>query len=656
MLTLPKEVKSELFRKISQQPNPFGDPDEEGHLKFLSNIWDLYSMPSQDDRYNDAYGDIYQHTVNNDDISIEHLFTQRLQLLDNDTYFNKFLETIVDPRFRKSPDEILFFVLLINEFLAPYNYQLGVVSFIEPSTPVYKLREKAYHDQPHDRKQNAIRFFVKDPSGRSDISRNHRPPPEFPAFVLAFNSGWNDYDTRSSYDLFYYNVNQSVAHFGGVKIISNGTEHSTEDVLPKDFTELPPAFCSLGQKMFYYERFKELLPTEFEHILFAFRDAIYNAHAYEKFERNTKFINSLCRNDSAERLLREVKYRLNGFDLYNLYKFQYRFRPPYATDDITVDFDFDHNADIPSRIYALIGKNGSGKTQLLTSLPRNLGGNADELFSPRKPMFSKIIAVSYSIFDQFEIPLRTATFNYVYCGLKTRTTTAMDFAALDQRFFTSITQIISAERINILRSILVHFIDAELLAALITINEIRQGDITKYELDTARYLTSRQALSSGQAILLSVITEIVAHIRYDSLLLYDEPETHLHPNAITELMNAIYDLVNKFESYCIIATHSPMVIRELFSKNVYVVQREENIPSVRRIGIESFGENIAVLTEEVFGNKEADKQYKKIIDVLIEKGNNAEQITSILESQGATLSLNTRLYISSAINNGSNPN
>ncbi len=112
-------------------------------------------------------------------------------------------------------------------------------------------------------------------------------------------------------------------------------------------------------------------------------------------------------------------------------------------------------------------------------------------------------------------------------------------------------------------------------------------------------------------------------------------------------MNVIYELVHEFESYCIITTHSPLIIQELLSKNVFILEKEENTPYIKKIGIESFGENLTILTEEVFGNKEISKQYKKIIERLIDNGNSYEEVVSKLESDSIPLNLNARLYIKS---------
>jgi predicted ATPase len=147
--------------------------------------------------------------------------------------------------------------------------------------------------------------------------------------------------------------------------------------------------------------------------------------------------------------------------------------------------------------------------------------------------------------------------------------------------------------------------------------------------------------------MLYVISEIVANIRYDSLLLYDEPETHLHPNAISQLMNTIQELILQFQSYCIITTHSPLIIRELLSKSVYIVDKNGDVPSVRNIEIESYGENLGVLNDIVFGNREIPKFYKQTISRLIKEGLSYEEIIALLESDQVPLSLSLKIYIKS---------
>lgn len=649
MIKIPRRIKAELFNAILKEENPFGKEDgEEWTLGFLGEIWDLRNMPSEDSRFNDAYQDIYQHTINNDDWDLNYLFLDRLKLIDDDEKFVKFIETIVNPKFRESEDEIVKFVLLINSYLESEKYALSVSEYDENGSPIYLIQEKRESDPSSELLKNTIIFYVeKEPSGYETRTSSHSPPETFPAFVLACNTRWNDYGYVTNFFLFFYKSKTDVIGIGHTKI-TDGTSEYTTDSIPNNFRILDDAFCSLGQGFDFYNNLKKATGRNFESVLFALKDAAFFPEIHEKFEKNEVFKTSLIRSDESERLLREARHKIYDFDLNNLYSFKYSFQPKYADESIEVFFDFSNKIDLPNRIYAIIGKNGTGKTQLITSLPINISQKKDHYFLPRTPMFSKVIAVSYSVFDSFEIPKKTSTFNYVYCGLLNEKKELLSVKQQTLRFHYTWKKIQKLERIGKWRKILLNFIDQEMVDKFIVREEDpNSSDENHFVVNIKGFNEIKDKLSSGQKIILFIISEIISNIRLDSLILFDEPETHQHPNAISQLMNTIYDLVNEFESYCILTTHSPLVIQELFSRNVYVVERHENIPSIRKIGIESFGENLSTLTEEVFGNKEIEKQYKKIIDRLIETQASYSDIISKLESGGVPISLNVRMYVKS---------
>ncbi|TWR25265.1 ATP-binding protein [Mucilaginibacter pallidiroseus] len=646
------KTKKDIFDTLKGEAGTFGLLSDNSLFEFINEIWDLRSMPSEDPRFSDAYGDTVQHIINNDDWDIDFIFTQRFKLFDDDEIFKKFIDSVVSPKFKKDEDEITKFVLLLNPYLEKDGFKLAISDFLN-EIPVYTLqRSETINNLPLAFKVNDVNFFVRSIlTGRSNRASSHEKPTIFPCFVLAFNNGWNDYTIKNEFSLFYYDHSENVDSIGQVKIMQNDKEKTTLESLPLTFTNLSEEFCSLGQSEDYYRILKRLLKRDFESVLYAIKDAAFFTEVQEKFEENRIFINSLIRYDEQERLLRVVKYKIYEYDLSRLYKFDYQFLPSFADTPITINFDFDTNHEFPNRIYAFIGKNGTGKTQLLTSLPLNISANKDAVFSPKTPLFSKVIAVSYSVFDTFKIPVKSASFNYVICGLRNDKGEQMTDRGLMLRFHNSWKQIKKMKRISQWRKILLNFIDKDLVNEFLVLKEATNLDLDEnpYEVKIEIFNKLRKTLSSGQSITLYIITEIVSHIRLDSLILYDEPETHLHPNAITELMNTIYELVNQFQSYCIIATHSPIIIRELPSRSVFVVEREANVPSVRRIGLESFGENLSTLTDEVFGNKSVYKQYKQIIDQFIKEGKTYEYIVSVLQFDEIPLSLNTRLYIKGMI-------
>jgi ABC-type lipoprotein export system ATPase subunit len=650
-IKLSKKIKTELYRLLRKDQNAISEFDEDGIIPFLQAICDLSSMKSEDTRYNNALGDFVQHLVRNDDYSYDYVFEERLNILNDDDLFNKFIEAIVAPEFRKDEDEIMKYVLLISPYVEKDEVELSVSDYSDIGTPIYKLSKKTAEDRPVDIGENPIPFYVdKNPSGRNDWADTHRRPLSYPSFVLSANNGWNDYSIFSYYHLFYYeSEGQAPINIGPVKIINSDKGESllTNDYLHDQFRKLSSSFCSLGQSFTYYNNLKDLFgSTKTFEILYALRDVAFFPAIQEEFEKHSHYKQSLIRFDEAERLVREARYLFFDYDLSNLYSFKYLFQPKYSSEQIEVNFEFDNKRPLPNRIYAMIGKNGTGKTQLITSLPLSISKKEDQSFLPRTPLFSRIIAVSYSYFDQFEIPRKTSTFNYHYCGIRKNEDENYTASGLAMRFRSTLKKLEELQRIPKWRKILTTFMENELLDTFIKGDDI----FDDYTVDIEGYNSIKNKLSSGQAIVLYIITEIVANIRYDSLLLYDEPETHLHPNAITQLMNTIYELTEEFQSYCIIATHSPLVVRELLSRNVYIIDRDEDNPSIRRIASESFGENLGSLTEEIFGNKGIPKLHTKILKRLVSQGSSFEDIVSMLECDEMPLSLNARIFIQSLVN------
>jgi ABC-type nitrate/sulfonate/bicarbonate transport system ATPase subunit len=649
MVKLSKGLRNQILEEVLKLEDFFGGNEEESSLmEFLSLIWDLQSMPSEDPRFNDAYDDIFQHVINNHDWTYEILFKTRLGLLNSDSKFETFLNTLLKPEIRENEDDIMSYFYLIEPYLSREGFTFSHTGYNDSDLPIYEVSTiSANSDDPIGIRNNDIPFFVEfEPNGLAHYSNSYQDPEVFPSFALVLNNGWNDFKVTSSFYL-YYHPNEVKSHYiGNVKIIHNEVKNIAM-VMPNKFKTLDNNFCALGQNMPFYENLKTHLGVNFESVLWAIRDAAFFTENDEAFDNNQNFNDSLIRDNEPERLLREAKYRIYDYDLSNLYSFTYKFEPKFADNDLNVKFDFKNSNKSFDRIYAIIGKNGTGKTQLITSLPIDISRKENKNFTPRTPLFSKVIAVSYSVFDSFEIPRKTASFNYQYCGLKDERGNEITDRGLLLRFHNTRKKIDLIGRFEEWLKILKNFIDEESITKFIYKKTDEDAFLpeSEYTFDLKEFGKVRKQLSSGQSIVLYIITEIVANIRFDSIILYDEPETHLHPNAISQLMNTIYELINEFQSYCIIATHSPLIIRELLSKNVYVIERESRFSSIRKISIESFGENLSTLTDEVFGNREIPKQYKMILRNMVDQNLSYEDIVNELKSDGIPMSLNTSIYL-----------
>lgn len=634
MTILSKSIKNEVFKTIITTPYFLGKYNEyDGILTYLNKIWDLKNMPSEDGRFKNAYDDTYQHIVNNDDWSLEYLFIERLNLIDGDEdKFILFLETTVNPTVRKSKDEILLFVSKINSIIEISNYKLILTDYFE-ELPVYKFKNsKLLSDLPIDIIANKIPIYTED----------SERPIEYPSFILMYDN-WNDYGYITKFELIYRENSMSNTSLGIVKIMKNDVS-KTSDSLNEKFTSLDYNFCSLGQNKFYYQKLKQILKSNYNSFLLALRDVATFPKIQEQFENNLIYKTSLLRNNEVERLSRTIRFEIEGISPNEYFKFNYNYQPPYSKNTITLNFDFEYNTDFEHRIYAIIGKNGTGKTKLLSSLAKNLSEKSPPSFSPRKPVYGKVFTVSYSFFDRFEIPDSDASFNYTYCGLKKNKNEWKTEEDLLADFFKSVVLIKEKELENEWYNILSNFIRPDILDIAFNLeNDFIKGETYIFYED--RFNDIKKMLSSGQSITLYLISEILSQIRFDSLILFDEPETHLHPNAVSTLLNTLFSLVKKFRSFCVLATHSPQIIQEIPARNIFIIERENDSAYIRELERESFGENLTVITQDIFGNSEVPKHFIKLIKELISKGKTYSEIVSIIETDQLPITSNIRLYI-----------
>lgn len=656
MAFLKNENKLEIFRAIVS--TGFFDKlyNNQQTIDFLESIWQLSLLPSTDSRFNDLSGDIYQHIINNDDWDLDTLFIVKLSLFEDDDKFQKFIEQVVSPSYYEKESESRVLVDAINEFLNKERYELAIFNYSDNGLPQYLVTQTAGSSISTDFPANAISFFVdKNPTGHSNKVSSHKKPTQYPAFVLAADR-WDDFGVESTFDLFYYADIRSINYIGSVKIIHK-TEltdseisekgYKSRDYLPDKFEILSNEFCSLGQSQGYYNIIRTIFLQSYKTVFWALQDSAIFSEIEDNFSKHKQY-SSLIRTNEVEQLLRQEKYIIEGQNIKSRYQFSYKFTPKYATGDtILIDFKFDKEGILANRIYAIIGENGVGKTQFITTLPLDIANKKNELFSPHIPIFSKIIAVSNSYYDNFIIPKPTASFNYVYCGLSKLVKGEKEILtslALKQRLHKACKEIQKKDRISSLKRILDNFLNEDIINELFENGEDEEAGKIVFQYDNIASVCNK--ISSGQSTLVYVFCDIVSNIRYDSLLLFDEPETHLHPNAITALMTALYEFLEEYQSYSIISTHSPLIIRELLSKSVYIMERNANYPAIKKIGLESFGENLTTLTEEIFGNKEVPKFYKKKINELIREDYSYEEVVKLLVgSNDIPLSLNLTLFI-----------
>lgn len=500
--------------------------------------------------------------------------------------------------------------------------------------------------------------------------RDNIKKPDCSCLLLKYDN-WDDFGIKSQFDLYFYTPGQIERFIGNVKIlcvrgmdITDKLSKVTDDqvhtltfsCIKEGYLQqrLDNQFVSLGQNLTYYRNLVDCfgVDTALE-ILNCLNDCALIPRNLEKISHLSAYKYGLIRFDEANRAVRQARLFFNGSSIENSYHFKINFQPSYATDKTSVEFKFQPEKVFPQRVYCLIGKNGVGKSQLLGQIP--------DLISEEKSIspFAKYLFVStcYSEFFSKEKKVDMTTM-YESCGLtefineqkRIRTPEEVKDAIL-KNFFEIVEKInsssdpVSANRHNDLTQILNKLFPRDKVVDLIYPDEKTYRKVVNEE----KVKKLCEYLSSGEFILLYVITSIVAKIRLGSLLLFDEPETHLHPNAVSQLMSTIFEILQQFDSFAIIATHSPLVIREVQSSSVRVIDRYGSSCYVRNINQECLGGDLSELTREVFGTEDDQLYYKKLINTLKHRNYSSAQIIKELTSENVPLGVGLRFYI----NNGS---
>ena len=102
-------------------------------------------------------------------------------------------------------------------------------------------------------------------------------------------------------------------------------------------------------------------------------------------------------------------------------------------------------------------------------------------------------------------------------------------------------------------------------------------------------------------IIILSLTLLAESIYEKTIVLIDEPETHLHPPLLSTYIRALSFLLLKKNAVAIIATHSPIVLQEVPSSCVNKISRTGEDMQFDKISIESFATNTDSLIREVFG-------------------------------------------------------
>lgn len=480
-------------------------------------------------------------------------------------------------------------------------------------------------------------------------SRQANPRPN--TFLL-FPDNWDDYSYKTTFKLVWIDSEEISFEIGTVKIGFIGQNKGwTRDAMATDFSALRPGWFSLGQDVEYYKNIRERLPETARTVLLdSLSDIVSNEILQKTIQNEDVFRLSLMRGVSFSVIHGQFKRVLSGDVILTDYHFQYRDNGDEKRAPIDLKFKVTPASKPPTNLHVLIGRNGVGKTTLLNNM---VGAILAPSASPiaetgqflikgtwdwqplPEDYFSSVVSVSFSAFDPFVRVVdqldRSSGIAYFYVGMrkaaggapKSDMDLADDFlksldACLSQpekasRWLQAIKRLESDD----------NFADMDL------------GRMAHVEHGAALQIASSLIgrMSSGHAIVLLTITKLVETVEEKTLVLMDEPESHLHPPLLSAFVRALSELLHNRNAVAIIATHSPVVVQEVPKVCVWKLTRLRNKGRSDRPERETFGENVGVLTREIFGLEVSKSGFHSMLQSAVNEGGTFDEIMDEYEGQ-----------------------
>lgn len=483
------------------------------------------------------------------------------------------------------------------------------------------------------------------------------------AFLQGDN--WDDFGHKTLFSLVIFDEQGIKQIIGNLKIAFVGQNGGrTEEQIPQQFDALPGNFYSLGQDADYYRNIVEKLNNKTAIIVLkALGDIAHDQSRLIMAENEDAFDTSLLRTVNRSSIEHQYRRILRHEAPLTSYKFFYEKEQNKRYAGVKIEFSIEPNSKPSSNIHILIGRNGVGKTTLLNNMVDALLPGRGEIpdtghFAALSPWtgtaaldndyFAGVVSVSFSAFDPFTPPNdqtnASVGMRYSYVGLKKHLVQdgkdqwkLKDKIDLCRDFTRSLHLCfsIAAKRdrwINAVRKLESDFNFAEM--DLCNLANVYTTDLLSDREQFNDYAKSQFGrMSSGHAIVLLTVTKLVETVEEKTLVLLDEPETHLHPPLLSAFTRTLSDLLINRNGVAIIATHSPVVLQEVPKSCVSILRRTGLIANVDRPQSETFAENVGILTREVFGLEVSKSGFHDLLENSVSECKSYEEIVQEYQYQ-----------------------
>lgn len=468
------------------------------------------------------------------------------------------------------------------------------------------------------------------------------PPSSGKNVVYLHQDNWDDDSFRTTFDMSLHDENGILHNIGSVKIAKIDQDRGihTYSLLDKKFDKLTEEFYSLGQSEEYYLKLMKLSSKTRDDILNKLNDLTRHSSVLEQVKKDEVLRFSILRSVSLASIEGQFKRITEGLAILTDFDFAYSFDEKSFDESKCFKFNVKANSEPRTNIHAVIGRNGVGKTTFLNNIVNSINKVSDAHYLYYRDQwtfydyeklgsnyFSSLISVSYSAFDPFNPPLDKVDpskgTTYYYVGLKdTKNNVLKNAEVLNEELKSSIKACINTKKELWKETILQLNSDRNFAEK----NFSSLIDLRKSDLFETALSESVSGLSSGHLIVLLTISKIIEKIEEKTLILMDEPETHLHPPLLSAFIRALSDLLAKKNAVAILATHSPVVLQEIPKSCVNIFHRVHDAIEIYPPENETFGENVGILTKSVFGLEVTESGFHSLLENSVIDGLSYQEI------------------------------
>ena len=456
---------------------------------------------------------------------------------------------------------------------------------------------------------------------------------------------WDDYGFKTTFELELIYPDGEIVEIGNVSIAYLGMKGGkTHSELDRSFSELPEAFYSLGFNDEYYWRLRQLDEDVVTSVLSGMRDLAYDIPRFNQLVDNESkedsvFYNSVLRHNNINRVQEQLHRIATGGSRFLNFKISI----PVAFQNVNnVEFEVVPLDYPPTNVHAVIGSNGVGKTLLISKIVNEIDDNVAIEATGGTLKSMSAIWVAFSPFDLHHFQISEQEEELIqFVGLandegdgnKSNQELVSDFAQ-------HIEACIRRGKLGWLRRALSKLQSDSILASHPTFlmaceidNDSNIESEREVEEIASQVAAEFASLSSGHKIVMLTLTALAAEVNEGTLVLIDEPENHLHPPLLSSFIRALSDLLSDRNGLAILGTHSPVVLQEIPKSCVWKIFRAGEFSTAERPQIETFGENVGVLTREVFGLQVRESGFYKMLAEVVDKSETYEEVVAMFKGQ-----------------------